>query len=91
MGVAIIVLILAGGFIYVAWPLLVGVIAGIWLWISGHDNLGVLIGLGGLVGQVFWATKVVDPGGSGGYSGSMSDKKKVYNKKGEVIGYQDRD
>jgi len=36
------------------WPAVVGILAGAWLWKLGHDNVGALIGLGGLVAQVLW-------------------------------------
>ena len=42
--------------ILVAWlPLLIAAPLGIWLWTVGHDNLGVLVFLGGIVGTALWA------------------------------------
>lgn len=40
--------------IWAFWPLIVGVVAAVILWRAGHDNLGVIVGLACLGGQIGW-------------------------------------
>lgn len=49
------------------WPAIVGIGAGIFLWRTGHDNLGAVSGLIGVLGTVLWM--LCWGGKSGGYSG----------------------
>jgi hypothetical protein len=66
----ILVLLIAGGFIafaIFAWalwavlaflPLVVSIPLAAYLWTNGHDHLGAIVGLAGLVAQVYWLLKV---------------------------------
>lgn len=38
----------------IIWPFLVGIVIGVYLWISGHDNLGVIVIITGIMGNVLY-------------------------------------
>ena len=93
-GIGILFIVAVIYFLYKISPLLIGIGSGAILWFSGHDNIGLLIGIAGVVLQIAWVVKSLrrseaewalypspdDP---------MSDKKARYNKDGEIIGYED--
>lgn len=91
---AVFILFWAGlfaSFAFIAlWPALTGIGIGIYLWINGHDNLGVIAIICGLVGEVVWMSRFKSEGGGSSYD-PMADKRKHYNLKGETTGYEDRE
>ena len=80
---------IAGIAIWALFPVLIGLVGGIWLWIAGHDNIGALVGVAGVVGQIVWMNRM-DTGGGSTYD-PMSGKTKVYDKSGKVVGHHDKD
>jgi hypothetical protein len=84
------VLFFALGIIANAWPIIIGLAVGIPLWKAGHDNIGVLVIIVGIVGQIIWYFGFLYEG-EGSSDDSMADKKRRYNKEGEIIGYEDKD
>ena len=73
-----------------------GVASGVNLWGAGHDNLAVIIGIAGILVNIWWhdwLDKKWDVYGepTGSSYNPMADKKKRYDKAGNVVGYEDRD
>ncbi len=74
-------------------PVIIGVVVCVALFRSGHDNLGVLAAIIGLIGNHFWFDRITRSSGTGsGRSHDWrDDKKKRYDTEGRIIGYEDRD
>ena len=70
------------------WPLSIGCTTCYFLWTSGHDNFAVLAVIAGFYGNFLWSDHrsssadncPLDP---------MAGKKRTFNEKGELTGYQD--
>ena len=96
--IAILIAIAAGG--AVLWFLLCfGITIVGWyfvpdLWRAGHDNLAILLAIGAPIINVFavsWLSDKIDSGRSGPYPYfDKSSKKTIYDKDGNVKGYEDR-
>ena len=83
--IGLVVVIFVIGF---SWPTLIGLCLGGWLWSSGHENIGMIAIVGGIVGNVVLLAKS-DLGKGGGYD-PMAGKTKISNKDGRIIGYRDK-
>lgn len=55
LGGLLYVLAIGGLVAFALWPAIGGIVAGVFLWRAGHDNLGVVVGLLGIVGTFIWA------------------------------------
>ena len=78
---------------YIIWtyfPSLIGVVGGVWLWLSGHDNLSVALVLFGFVCNIFWIKRLADSIEPWERDYPVSDKVRIYDADGNVTGYQDR-
>lgn len=92
---------LVGGAIYLAWNIvlrlwviILAIVLTIWLWKIDHDNLAVLIFFAGIVLEIIWYRFIVSKLGLedlDSVSDPMEEKKALYNKEGNVIGYEDKD
>ena len=92
-------LCLVGSLIYLAWKILLrlwviilAIILTIWLWKIGHDNLAVMIFIGGIILEIVWYRFIVaklDLDDFDTISDPMENKKTKYDKDGNIIGYED--
>jgi hypothetical protein len=100
VGVLLVLLYLAAvaglavlGVVYILWPVLAGVVGGVALWRSDHDNLAVIVFLSSLVLEIIWFAWLdrdsSSPDGSS-YTDPMEGKIRVYDQDGKVVGYQDK-
>ncbi len=85
---------LIGITVYFYLPSIVGILAGLWIWLStGHDNIGVAVGIIGIFINRYWDRYTSSgPLGTIDYGNDpMDSKSKIYDKSGNVVGYQDKD
>jgi membrane protein implicated in regulation of membrane protease activity len=90
VGLLFVLLILSVGgfFLFTLWPLVLGILGVPLLWKYVDDNVAVVFGLVAIATQVWWSMRL----GRGSSSGSSWEegKKKHYDTKGKVVGYEDR-
>jgi len=92
LGVAVWLVMAFGAFVWVvlrlAGPLVLGIAGSVLLWRAGHDNLGVIAAVLGIVGEVILLRRLPGSGDSG--PSWEENKVKMYDKDHNVIGYRDR-
>ncbi|WP_372722047.1 hypothetical protein [Immundisolibacter sp.] len=86
LGIAVVAIWIVGFAVWMFLPALLGLGLGIWLWVAGHDNIGVVLIISGFIAQALWNRKFK----TGGYD-PMGGKSKIYDKSGNVVGYRDKD
>ena len=79
-------------------PAITGIGLGVYLWISGHDNIAVIFAVVGLILNFVWRPKwmtgladILGEFTSGSSYSSMDDKKRRYDSDGNIVGYEDKD
>lgn len=83
---SVVVLVFVLYFISLWCPTLLELCLGAWLWSSGHDNIGMIVIIGGIVVQCVLITQQ----SKGSFYDPMAGKTKIYNKDGRIIGYRDK-
>ncbi len=77
-------------------PSIVAACLGGVIWFKGHDNLGIVVALIGIVINAIWQPRALfewhqrfDPSGSS--HDWKTGKKKIYDQDGNIISYEDKD
>ena len=76
-------------YVFLFLPAILGIGAGIWLWMHGHDNWGVIVGIASCFLTYYWMAKVNGDGPS--YSDPWAGYKRRYDRDGNIVGYEDPD
>lgn len=95
VGVVVVAFVVGSGVLFVAWPAMLGVGGGIYLWMNGSDNAGVICIILGIFGNFVWVNvsgnlMSKNDGGGSSYD-PMDDKVALYDSDGDLIGYKDRE
>jgi hypothetical protein len=74
-------------------PPIVGIGSAVWLWIVDHDNIAIVVLVLGFVAQKYWPwrDKTEDTYTGDNYYDPMEGKTKIYDAKGNLSGYKDKE
>lgn len=97
--IGLIAVVMAGAVLWLGWPSIAAVFAGMWLWTHGHDSWGVVTVVGGLVFNLAWWGMLGNLGSNSNHEPRVnwsmqrfeSGKRKLYDADGNVTGYVDGD